>query len=98
MKKIFLFAAAAALLTACSSEELASVETAQQNANGDAINFSIYTPRTVTRAGAAGAITTNTDLTTKLTEVGFGILAYYTDDEVYNSESSKPDFMVRYWC
>lgn len=69
------------------------METAQQNANGDAINFSIYTPRTVTRAGAAGAITTNTDLTTKLTEVGFGILAYYTDDEVYNSESSKPDFM-----
>lgn len=92
MKKIFLFAAAAALLTACSSDELASVETAQQNANGDAINFSIYTPRTVTRAGAPGVIKTNTG-TTKLSEVGFGILAYYTDDETYNSESSKPDFM-----
>ena len=88
MKKIFLFAAAAALLTACSSDELASVETAQQNADGAPINFSVYTPRNVTRAGAAGALD-NANIGT----VGFGVFAYYTDDEVYNSESSKPDFM-----
>ena len=88
MKKIFLFAAAAALLTACSSEELASVETAQQNADGAPINFSVYTPRNITRAGAAGVLD-NTNIGT----VGFGVFAYYTDDEVYNPESSKPDFM-----
>ncbi len=88
MKKIFLFAAAAALLTACSSDELASVETAQQNADGAPINFSVYTPRNVTRAGAAGALD-NANIGT----VGFGVFAYYTDDETYNSESSKPDFM-----
>lgn len=94
MKKIFLFAAAAALLTACSSEELAGVDTAQQNADGNAINFSVYTPRTVTRAGAPKVITTDgASSTTSLKDVGFGIMAYYTDDEVYNSENAKPDFM-----
>jgi hypothetical protein len=95
MKKIFLFAAAAALLTACSSEELAGVESAQQNAGEAPINFSVYTPRTITRAGAAGAITT-ADLKNAAKEIGksgFGVLAYYTDDEKYDKENSKPDFM-----
>ena len=95
MKKIFLFAAAAALLTACSSEELAGVESAQQNAGEAPINFSVYTPRTITRAGAAGAIS-NTNLKDNATEIGksgFGVLAYYTDDEKYDKENSKPDFM-----
>lgn len=64
------------------------METAQQNADGAPINFSVYTPRNVTRAGAAGALD-NANIGT----VGFGVFAYYTDDETYNSESSKPDFM-----
>ena len=101
MKKIFLFAAAAALLTACSSEELAGVDTVQQKAEGDAINFSVYTPR-VTRAGAAKEITATNikDNTTDAGKAGFGILAYYTDDEKFDIDKSTPNFMyntqVRY--
>ena len=87
MKKIFLFAATAAMLAACSSEELTGVESAQQTAADNAINFSVYTPRT-TRAGAAG----NNDVAAVATK-GFGILAYYTDDEKYDKENSKPTFM-----
>ena len=86
MKKILFFAAAAALLTACSSEELAGVET-QQNAEGDAINFSVYTPRT-TRAGAPGVMDNMTVGTN-----GFGILAYYTDNTKYSKETSTPNYM-----
>lgn len=96
MKKIFLFAAAAALLTACSSEELAGVDTVQQKAEGDAINFSVYTPRTVTRAGAGGSTyTANTKglQTADLQTIGFGILAYYTDDEKFDVDKSTPNFM-----
>lgn len=88
MKKIFLFAAAAALLTACSSEELAGTEFAQQKSGETPINFSVYTPRTVTRAGAAQEMT-NANLATR----GFGILAYYTDDETYDADKSTPTFM-----
>ena len=64
------------------------METAQQNADGNAINFSVYTPRTITRAGDPGVMTTATVGTS-----GFGVLAYYTDDEKYDKENSKPDFM-----
>ena len=102
MKKIFLFAAAAALLTACSSEELAGVETAQQEASEAPISFSVYTPRSVTRAGA-GSDYTSTDpnynaytsglQTEDLKKLGFGILAFYTDDEVYDADKSTPNFM-----
>lgn len=102
MKKIFLFAAAAALLTACSSEELAGVETAQQEASEAPISFSVYTPRSVTRAGA-GSDYTSTDpnyseytkglQTDDLKKLGFGILAFYTDDEVYDADKSTPNFM-----
>ena len=88
MKKIFLFAATAALLTACSSEELTGVETAQQKAGEAPINFSVYTPRSITRAGVAG--TTNN---TNIGERGIGIMAYYSNDEVYNKETSKPNYM-----
>jgi len=88
MKKIFLFAATAALLTACSSEELTGVETAQQKAGEAPINFSVYTPRSITRAGVAGT-TDNGNIGGR----GIGIMAYYTDDEVYNKETSKPNYM-----
>ena len=94
MKKIFLFAAAAALLTACSSEELGS-EYAQQKASETPINFSVYTPRT-TRAGANMSEYTDYKkgiVTDDLKKIGFGILAYYTDDETYDADKSTPNFM-----
>lgn len=94
MKKIFLFAAAAALLTACSSEELGS-EYAQQKASETPINFSVYTPRT-TRTGANMSEYTDYKKgiqTEDLKTIGFGILAYYTDDETYDADKSTPNFM-----
>ena len=71
------------------------METAQQNASDNAINFSVYTPRTVTRAGVGG-ISTDAGLkdnTTDFGKAGFGIIAYYTDDEKYDGETSTPNFM-----
>jgi len=88
MKKIFLFAATAALLTACSSEELTGLDNAQQSADANAIKFSVYTPRTVTRAGSPLA-----NSTAKIAIDGFGVMGYYTDDEKYDKENAKPDYM-----
>ena len=85
------------MLTACSSnEDLAGLENAQQYADKAPVNFSIYTQRTLTRAGAPGIITTegsDDPVTTSLREKGFGILAYYTNDGKYDKENSKPNFM-----
>ena len=90
MKKIYLFAAAAAMLTACSSEELANQEVAQQSAEAP-VAFSIYTPRTVTRAGEAGELTTkhvgHKDLS------GFGVFAYYTNGQKYAEANTFANFM-----
>lgn len=92
MKKIFLFAAAAALMAACSSEEL-SYNAPEQTTDGDAINFSIYTPRSVTRAGIPEEITTASLQTGKHADAGFGVFAYYTDGEDYASANTFPNFM-----
>ena len=92
MKKIFLFAAAAALMAACSSEEL-SYNAPEQTTDGDAINFSIYTPRSVTRAGIPEEITTASLQTGKHASAGFGVFAYYSDGEDYASANTFPNFM-----
>jgi hypothetical protein len=95
MKKIFLFAAAAALLTACSSEELSNQEVAQLNAETP-VAFSIYTPRSVTRAGLPLEQTTATvgaaDAGTPIVKHGFGVFAYYTNGGVYDG-TTTPNFM-----
>ena len=94
MKKIFLFAAAAAMLTACSSEELAGTESAQQKAGEAPISFSVYTPRSITRSGSAVYADKTKGLeTSDLKTLGLGILAYYTDDEKYDADKSTPNFM-----
>jgi len=94
MKKIFLFAAAAAMLTACSSEELAGTESAQQKAGEAPISFSVYTPRSITRSGSAVYNDKVAGLVTEdLKTLGLGILAYYTDDEKYDADKSTPNFM-----
>ena len=92
MKKIFLFAATAALLTACSSEELSNSEVAQQNNAETPVAFSIYTPRSVTRAGAPQTITTASLQTGVHKDYGFGVFGYYTDGGNYG-ETSSPNFM-----
>lgn len=95
MKKIILFAAAAALFAACASDEL-QTQTQQQTAQDDgAIMFDAYMQRSVTRAGYVGT----TDITElqKTTEgtlgySGFGVFAYYTDNFDY-TPLYQPNFM-----
>lgn len=101
MKKIFMFAVAAIALAACTSEEEVVLQSEAQQ-SGTPVNFSAYINRSVTRAGEPGLITTNgasfTDVygntftTTSLQEKGFGVFAYYTNNEQYN-EVATPNFM-----
>ena len=92
MKKALYFAAAAALFSACSSELLDDQAAVQKEANGTAVNFSVYTPRSVTRAGLDSTITTNSLKTGYHSKAGFGVFAYYTPGEVYDVKST-PNFM-----
>lgn len=92
MKKVFYFAAIAAMFAACSSEELADQAAFQQDANGTPVNFSIYTPRGVTRAGTDSTITTENLKNGYHKNDGFGIFAYYTVGEKYDQKAT-PNFM-----
>jgi len=91
MKKYLYFAAAAAMLTACSSEELA---TAPKQAQDHAISFDVYTQRAVTRAGLPGNDGTSYAFTTaKMETEGFGVFGYYTNNNDYDPAKSTPNFM-----
>ena len=97
MRKLYLFAAMAAMLAACSSDDL-TVEKQSQQAQQveEAVTFGAYLNRG-TRAGAVGELTNSTasavePMSASLQTVGFGVFGYYTDNELY-SESSKPNFM-----
>ena len=86
MKKVFLFAVAAAALVACSNEEL-STPVNNEATSGAPVNFSVYTQRGLTRAGEPGTID-NTNIGT----LGFGVFAYYTPGEQYDAKAT-PNFM-----
>lgn len=86
MKKVFLFAVAAAALVACSNEELSTPDNALVSKEAP-VNFSVYTQRGLTRAGVPG------DLTNKnIGATGFGVFAYYTAGENYDAKAT-PNFM-----
>lgn len=85
MKKVFIFAAIAALFASCSEEQLAT-QNVQANADDNTVNFSVYTPR-ATRAGTPGDID-NENIKT----IGFGVFAYYTSNDTY-SANATPNFM-----
>ncbi len=70
MKKFYLIAAAAAavLVAGCAKNEVI-----QTQGPGDAVSFGVYIPKTVTKAGTAGEMTTTTLQTT-----GFGVFASAT--------------------
>jgi len=87
MKKVFLFAVAAAALVACSNEELSTPENSLVNSKEAPVNFSVYTQRGMTRAGAPGDLT-NDNIGGK----GFGVFAYYTAGEGYDQKAT-PNFM-----
>jgi len=90
MKKLFLFVAAAAAFAACSETDVLDQAVANQAAieNDGAVKFDVYAQRGITRGGGWTG-----DLTNKnIGQNGFGVFAYYTDNEKY-SNSAKPNFM-----
>ena len=92
-KIYFMLAAAAALFTACSSNDLSESPTTAPQLDDSAVNFGAYVNRGTTRAGAFGTLTTTGENSeVSLQAEGFGVFAYYSDSESY-SETSKPNFM-----
>ena len=84
MKKIFTFAAVAAVvLSSC-----AKIETVKVVSENEAINFGVYVPNSLTKAGSDNVLTN-----TELQSTGFGVFAAYSPNGTYNSSSSKMDFM-----
>ena len=88
MKKLFLFAAAAAMFTACSETDVLENAVAnQQTSEQGGVKFDVYTSRAVTRGGTPNDITND-----NIGKIGFGVFAYYTAGDVY-STSATPNFM-----
>ena len=89
MKKLFLFVAAAATFAACSETEVLD-QVANQAAieNDGAVKFDVYAQRGLTRGGGQLGDLNNANIGKN----GFGVFAYYTDNEKYSS-NAKPNFM-----
>ena len=86
MKKIYLFAALATMLAACSENDLTKDTAVQQNAEEGAVQFGAYVNRSTTRAGWAGTLTTSTGTNNLQTE-GFGVFGFYTNNSDYDPQS-----------
>ena len=94
MKKLYLFAALATMLAACSENDLtAEKQVVQQNAEEEAVVFDAYVLRGTTRAGKDGVLTTSTASGHQISlgTEGFGVFGYYTDGEPY-AGNTKPNF------
>ena len=98
MKKYYwLFLAIASMLVACSKDS-ESIGDSTLISKGNTpvaaqqpITFGAYVNRATTRAGMVGPLTTSTG-TDNLQTKGFGVIAYYTDDDQY-SPIYAPNFM-----
>ena len=94
MRKLYLFAAMAAMLASCSSDDLTvekQSQQAQQNSE-QAVDFDVYVNRGLTRGGISGPIANTTVIQTgSHKDAGFGVFGYYTDGERY-SGITKPNF------
>lgn len=99
MKKVFLFAAAAAMFAACSNEDgIAEQQIQQPKETPDfltgttPVGFDVYVNR-ATRAGLFGSEMTSTLLQgAQNAGGGFGVFAYYTDNNDYD-QTALPNFM-----
>ncbi|MBR4709260.1 MAG: hypothetical protein IKP30_04045 [Bacteroidaceae bacterium] len=86
MKKLlFMFATAALVLSACSSEDdivQNGGSPAQLGAAADAVGFDVYTQQStnVTKAGLEGTMTTNRMQRSEANGGGFGVYAFLTED------------------
>ena len=98
MKKLFLFAAAALALTACTSENDILETGPTKQATSQAVGFDVYTPAatTVTRTGFNEGTMNTTRL--QFPTVGFGVFGYYSDQSTdvanpYPKSGYVPNFM-----
>lgn len=90
INSIFGLAVASLMLTACSNAEDAVAEKSAVSAGGETpINFGAYLNRNVTRGGYEGELTTDV---LKAAANGFGVLAYFTDNQPY-TPNAIPNFM-----
>ncbi len=104
MKKIFLFATAALMLAACSSEDELALNNEQQTQSevtDGAIGFDVYMQKSTTRGGVAGPLTTDSLKKVATADpaylayhqkAGFGVFGYYTNNNEYD-QRSVPNFM-----
>lgn len=90
LNSVFGLAVASLMLAACSSaDEVATAPAATPEAGETPINFGAYMNRTTTRGGYEGELTT--PLLQGVAD-GFGVMAYYTDNQPYNP-NAIPNFM-----
>ena len=88
MRKLYLIAATATMLAACTSNDnLEAPAPPQPELKQIAVNFDAYQQRSVTRAGAVGDITL-----ASLKTNSFGVFGYYTDANEYDPQAT-PNFM-----
>ena len=88
--KLFVLAAFAIALSSCSKESETLVDSTPISKDNTAVTtqqpvlFGAYVNRAVTRAGAEGVLTTNGTGVgqVSLESEGFGVFAYYTDDDL----------------
>ncbi len=89
-KNLFLFAALATMIAGCSGSDETS--NAPVNKTTDPIGFDVYAQRATSRAGVAGDLTTDALKTGTHKDAGFGVFAYYTDNNSYDAFAT-PNFM-----
>lgn len=89
INSVYGLALASLMLTACSSAEDATTANVPPTVDETAINFGAYMNRSTTRGGWAGELTTPT---LQGADAGFGVLAYYTDNQPY-TPTALPNFM-----
>lgn len=93
MKKIYLIAATATMLAACTSNDKLEVspDPVQPKLEAGAVGFDAYTNRSVTRSGFIGDMTMDNLKNTKALKGGFGVFGYYTDNKEYDQQAT-PNF------
>lgn len=75
------------MMVACSNEELNVKDVVQKTSQEAPVQFDVYAQRNVTRGGVAG-----TNDNENIGERGFGVFAYYTAGEQYDTKAT-PNFM-----
>ena len=100
MKKNYLWMAVlASMMVACSGESDVTTDIPEKSKTGtevakQPVQFGAYVNRATTRAGDPGVLVTSgaTVGQINLQDKGFGVIAYYTDDDMY-SPIYQPNFM-----